>query len=1046
MSKPSSSPESKGLISWFANNHVAANILMMLFLVGGLFAISNMRTETFPSIDPKLITISVIYPGATPYEVADSITNRVEETLIGIDGVKRISASASEGYGLISVELEDFANADDVYNEVETNVSSLSDFPPNNAERPIISKVKPTPLVMTLAIYGDTEEGTIKYWAESIEDELRQLPGVAKTNLRGIRDYQISIEISENALREYGISLEDVSNAVQAFSSDIPAGTIESAQGEILIRVQEQRYHGKDFAAIPLRKLPDGTVLRISDIGTVIDGFEDTNLISRFNGERAAFIDVSRSETEDTIAVANVVNEYLTNVTLPKGLSLSLQKDETVTLRDRINLMMRNAVLGFALVFLVLLLFLDLKLAFWTSIAIPVSFMGGLMIIHFLGYSLNMVSLFALIVVLGIVVDDAIVTGESIFDEQDRHPDNPQAFLNGVRKVYAPVTIGVSTTIAAFAPLLFSTGILGQIISVIPVVVIPILTISLMEAFFILPAHLSAPTKWNAGPIKLMRRYFAHGLEHVIDNMIVPVARFCMAWRYATVAVFLAFAIITVGMFQSGAMRFIFFPQIEGDQVTITVNMPIGTPFDVTKTTVTKIEQEAQNVQKEIETDGAVYQSISVSIGQTSTTVGPPGTAGRNSNASHLGQIVIQLVPSDFRSVSAAQIESMIRKRVIDLPNIEKLEFQSSLIGEEADIEVELSHPEEATLNAAAEELKEIIKRIEGTKEVSDTHEEGKTEYVFALNKEGYAVGLTPAALGAQLRAAFFGHEAERFQRGRSEVIVYVRYPKAERESLETLSQARIRLPNGSEVPLSSIADIKEQIGYSSIHTVNGRQIVSVTGDVDYSVITPNAVIGELQKTVLPALQNKYMGLHYSFEGESRDQKEDMESLMRNMMIALLIIYVLLGSQLKSYAQPIVIMMAIPFGVIGAAWGHYLLGHDLTFISMFGIVALTGVVVNDSVVLMDYLNRQREEGLNMYDSTIAAIKRRFRPILLTTLTTSLGLLPMLLETSMQAQFLIPMVISLATGIIFATFVILLLIPSLLMIKVDILKFVFKKEI
>ncbi|MED5422922.1 MAG: efflux RND transporter permease subunit, partial [Pseudomonadota bacterium] len=473
---------SKGIISWFGHNHVAANILMMLFLVGGIFTLSNMRTETFPSIDPKMVTVRVAYPGATPYEVADGITSRIEEALIGIDGVKRISAVASEGSGSVYVELEDFANPDDVYNEVDTAVNGLSDFPPEEAERPIVTKLKPTPLVMTLAIYGDAKEETIKYWAENIEDELRQLPGVAHTNLRGIRDYEISIEVSEDNLRKYDLSLSEIGNAIKAFSTDIPAGTLEAQQGEILLRVQEQRYSGAEFENIVLKTLPNGSSLRLKDVATVIDGFEDANLISRFNGARAAFIDVSRSETEDTLGVANTVNAYLDTVTLPAGLNLVLQQDETVVLRDRINLMLRNGILGFALVFLVLLLFLDLKLAFWTSVAIPVSFMGGLMVIYFFGYSLNMVSLFALIVVLGIVVDYAIVTGESIFDQQEKHPDDPDAFLIGVRRVYAPVTVGVSTTIAAFAPLYFSTGILGQIISVIPVVVVPILAISLIEA------------------------------------------------------------------------------------------------------------------------------------------------------------------------------------------------------------------------------------------------------------------------------------------------------------------------------------------------------------------------------------------------------------------------------------------------------------------------------------------------------------------------------------------------------------------------------------
>lgn len=1037
MSHDAQKTAAPGIVAWFANNHVAANILMSLFFVGGLISVSGMRTETFPSIDPRRITVSVTYPGATPYEVADSITNRVEEALIGIEGVKRIASTASEGSGVTNVELEDFADADDVYNDVETAVNGLTDFPPEDAERPIISKVRVTPNVMSLAIHGDATEATIKHWAESIEDELRLLPGVALTSLRGIRDDQISVEIPESALRQYGLSLQDIGDAIARFSTDVPAGTIEARKGDVLLRIQEKRYTGGEFEKIVIRTLPDGSVLRLGDIGNVMDGFEDLNLVSRFNGERAAFIDVKRSDTEDTLSVSESVKNYLKTVTLPNGLRLSLQQDETVVLGDRISLMLRNAVLGFMLVFLILLLFLDLKLAFWTSVAIPVSFLGGLMIINFLGYSLNMISLFALIVVLGIVVDDAIVTGESIFDAQEKHRNDPNAALRGVRAVMAPVTVGVTTTMAAFAPLLFSTGTLGQIIMVIPVVVIPILSVSLLEAYLILPAHLSHPGRWNKGVVASIRNQFAKKLAVFVDRIMLPFARFSISWRYATLAAFLGLAIITMGLFRSGTVRFIFFPQVEGDEITVSVTMPQGTPFAVTEATMLRIEKEVQNVRAALEAgNDSVFQSVSLSIGETAGNGGGPDGGGESSSGSHLGQIRVHLVPSDFRANSSAEIESLIRERIQDLPNIETLEFQSSLVGEEADIEIELSHPEEAQLNTAAEELKETLSQIRGMKEVADSYEPGKTEYVFQLTEEGLAVGLSPSELGRQLRSAFFGLEAQRFQRGRSEIIVYVRYPKAEREKLETLYNTRVRLPDGSEVPLGAVAAIQEQRGYSQIQTVNGRRIVSVTGDVDHAFTTPNDVMSELQISILPSLLARYPGLSFSFEGESREQQEDLDSLARNMLIALMLIYVLLGAQLRSYTQPLVIMSAIPFGVVGAVWGHFLLGYDLTFISLFGIVALTGVVVNDSVVLIDYYNKRRGQGDSTHDSALAAIKRRFRPILLTTLTTSLGLLPMLLETSMQAQFLIPMVISLATGILFSTLVILLLVPNLVMILED----------
>ncbi|MGB0720384.1 MAG: efflux RND transporter permease subunit, partial [Bdellovibrionales bacterium] len=609
------------------------------------------------------------------------------------------------------------------------------------------------------------------------------------------------------------------------------------------------------------------------------------------------------------------------------------------------------------------------------------------------------------------------------------------ALMKGMRAVIAPVTVGVTTTMAAFGPLAFSTGTLGQIIMIIPVVVIPILFISLMEAYFILPAHLSSPSRWSRGIVAQTRNTVTKLLRAFVAKIIMPVSGFAMRWRYVAVAAFIGFAIITGGMFKGGMIRFIFFPQVESDEVKISVTMPTGTPFEMTQETLLTIEKAAQDVRTEIGQDD-LYENMTVSIGQTSGGGGPGGgrAAGK---ADNIGEVILRLISSDFRAQSALDIETMIRERVEDLPNVEKMEFQSSLVGDDPDIEVELSHADEAMLNQAAEELKEKLRAIKGTTEVADSYEPGKTEYVFELTQEGLAVGLTPQRLGSELRAAFFGLEAERFQRGRSEIIVYVRYPKEQRENLATLYSTRIRLDDGTQVPLSSVARIKKQTGYAQISTVNGRQVVSVTADADYNITTPNDVIAQMRQTLLPALAEHYPGLSYSFEGKNREQAEDLANLGRNMMIALMIIYVILGAQLHSYVQPLLIMTAIPFGVVGAIWGHFLLGHDLTFISLFGIVALSGVVVNDSVVLVDYYNKQIEDGETPHDAALNAISRRFRPILLTTLTTALGLLPVLLETSLQAQFLIPMVISLATGILFSTVIILLLIPCLVVILEDI---------
>ena len=1041
MQKNDNNIKGYGLVGWFINNHVAANILMFLFLIGGVISVKSMKTETFPTIDPKLITISVSYPGATPYEVADGITRRVEKELVGIEGVKRISSSALEGYGITNVELKDFVDSDDVYNEIETAVNSLIGFPPNDAEKPIISKVKVTPNVVTLALHGFVEEETLRYWADLVEDELRALPGIGLTSVRGVRNYQISIEVSEDILRHHDLSLDDISNAINGFSKDIPAGMIESSKGDILLRVQEKNFVAKDFEDVVVKALDNGSVLRLKDVAKIIDGLEDKNLISKFNNEPAAFIDVKRSASEDTLAVAKKVKQYLKDAKLPQGLNISLEKDETINLKDRISLMLRNGLLGFMLVFLILVLFLDLKLAFWTSAAIPISFLGGLMILSAFGYSMNMITLFALIVVLGVVVDDGIITGESIFEAQNENKNDKSAVVKGVFAVIAPVSVGVATTMAAFAPLAFSTGTLGQIIRIIPPVVIMILFVSLLEAYFILPAHLSSPSRWSKGILLDIRNGFSGLLKKYVSVIFMPLTRLAIKYRYATLAFFLAIMMIVFGMVKSGVVRFVFFPDVEGNEITITAEMPVGTPFAETSKVLLEIEKQALLVRDEVDKGQkeSIFESISVIIGEKVAISSGPGAGMGAGNGNNVGQVKVSLVPSDFRELSANKIESMIRKRVANIPNIEKLEFRSSLIGDASDIEIELSHQDEKTLNLAAKELKEEITKIAGTTEVAYSYEEGKSEYVFKLNAQGLAVGLSTTELGRQIRSAFFGAEVQRFQRNSSEVIVYVRYTKQERESLEALKDMRIRLADNRQVPLAEIADIIEQNGYSKIETVNGKRIVSITSDVDKVKTTPNDVIDYIKANIIPDITAKYSGLSYSFEGESREQGEDLASLGRNMLIALMLIYMLLGAQLRSYIQPIVIMSSIPFGVVGAILGHYILGYDLTFISFFGIVALMGVVVNDSVVLIDYCNKKVLEGVDLRQSILLAVERRFRPILLTTLSTSLGLLPVLLEKSLQAQFLVPMVVSLAMGIIFATFVILILIPCLVLIVEDIKK-------
>src|SRR6056297_1500179 len=1039
MAGKNKSPSATGFIGWFIGNHVAANLLMVFLVGGGILAIFNMRVELFPSIDPRTITISVAYPGATANEVEDGITRRLEEVIIGVEGVKQVTTVAQENVGVVTVEVEEFANASEVLDDVENAVDQLIDFPPQNAEQTIITMVKPQPAVITLVLYGTVPELTLKRWAERIKDDMLRAGGISLISLNGDRDYEVSIEITEKNLRRYNLTLAEVGTIVANWSLDLPAGTVESEAGDILLRVQEKRYTGEEFEDIVIRSNPDGSLLRLKNIADIVDGFKNDNLITSYNGESAIFIKISRSESQDSLAVEEAVLEFLKEVRLPEGLHLDILEDQTVILKQRMNLLLRNGLLGYALVFLVLLLFLDLKLAFWTSLGIPISFLGGLLIVYLFGMSFNMITLFALIIVLGIVVDDAIVTGESIFAEQEAGREDADAAISGVRSVRAPVTIGVLTTVAAFAPLAVTTGTLGQIMRPIPVFVISILLVSLAEAFTILPVHLSSSSRWSRGIVSQISRTFNENLYLFMDKFFLPLLRKAITLRYIVLVLFIVILFIVFGLIRGDFIRFIFFPQIEGDQVAATLIMPVGTPFEVTEFHAEQILEAAQTVRQDLQDEAGkdLFKSTSIIIGSLFEEQGPGPTQEVGATTSNRTQLRIQLIDSPQRSVSAKEVETRLRKAVGTIPNADELSYNSSLVSAGEDIMIELAHEKSEVLAEAINRLQEIMGSMEGVSEIADTLKAGKLEYLFELTPEGLAAGLKPGDIGRQLRNAFYGYEVQRIQREREELKVMVRYPEGEREQIAAIYDFRVILPEGGRAPITEMARISEKRTYAQIMLVDGQRVANVSADVDKQLTTPNDVLNALMEKNIPGLIQEFPGLSARIAGASEDRREDMASLGKNMLIALLIIFVLLGAQLRSYVQPLIIMAVIPFGLVGALLGHLLLGFNLSFISLFGMVALTGVVVNDSVILIDYYNRQRrEEELNYVEAVILASRRRFRPILLTTMTTSLALLPMLLENSLQARFLIPMAVSLAFGLLFASFVLLFLLPIMIGIVSD----------
>lgn len=1024
-----------GLFGWFVGNSVSANLLMILMIVGGLSAINSLQTETFPEIDPRQILVTVPYPGATPSEVEDAITQRVEEAVLGIEGVERVRSSAAEGAGTVTLELKDFVDAQVVKDDVDAAVNQLGAFPPAEAERPQITIVDAPSDVMRLAIFGNLDEIGLRSAAEMVEAELLGLPEVTNIALSGVRSREISIEVSEANLRAFGLSFTEVANAVQRASVNLSAGTVRTSGGEILLRTDTERRSGEEFGDILIRSDEQDRRILLRDVATVIDGFEDGDLINLYQGRPAVFIDIESADDQDAFDVVGSIKGFLATYQPPADTAVAIVSDNTVIIGERLNLLIRNGITGLALVFVFLALSLDLRLAFWTSAGIFIAFLGGFLIIGEFA-SINMVTLFGLIITLGLVVDDAIVIGESIFDEQQGSSDPARATVKGVLSVVAPVSIGVLTTMAAFAPLLFSTGTLGQILFPVPIVVIAVLFMSVIEAFFILPAHLSHGGDWSVGVMAVVKSRAQALLFGFRDRVIMPVVRAAVRFRYLAVAIGLAYLMIIMGFVQSGAVRFVFFPSVESDEVTVNLEMPDGTPFARTKAVMRQIEAAAYDAIGGPDNPNLASLSVTIGASPQSGSSGPL-SASSSGLGSNFGGAVLTLAPAGERTVGSAEIERRWREAVGEIAGVKSLAFEASLIGGGADISLDLTHRNTAELESAVRLLETELRRIPGVSEVESGLSGGKSELAFDLTAVGAAAGLTTADIAEQVRQAFFGIEVQRFQRGREEIRTYVRYPKTERGSLADLEQLRIRLPNGGEAPLRTVASIAEGVSPTTIDRVDGRRVISVEADVDEAVITPNAATAILLDELLPPILDQFDGLSASLEGQSRDQQEDLGALASNMLVALAIIYVMLASVLRSYVQPIVIMAAIPFGAMSAILGHLLLGYDLSFLSVFGIVALSGVIVNSSVVLIDLYNRLLAEEHDVPDhAALAAVERRFRPILLTTLTTFLGLLPMLTETSLQAQFLVPMAVSLGFGILLTGFIVMPLVPAMLLIVDD----------
>ncbi len=1023
-----------GIIAWFAENPVAANLLMAVFLIGGFLQATSLSAQLFPTIDPGIVTITTAYPGATPTEVEEGITRRVEEAVIGIDGVDRVVSTASENVGVVTAELKDGVDALKVRNDIETAVDRLAEFPPLDAENPDIVVAETVSEVISLVVSSELDEATLRRGAALFEQELLALPSVSLVSMLGTRDYEIAIEVSEEALRQFDLTMTDVANAIRGSSLNLSSGELKTDAGDLLLRTNAKRERGEDFANIPIRGEPDGSVLRLEDVATIRDGFVDVDLINEFEGRQSVFINVQKSEAEDALAIAADVKALLENYRPINGVDIGIWQDQTEALEGRLSLLLRNGLLGFALVFLFLVLMLDLRLALWVAMGVPISFLGAFLVFDFFGVNLNMMSLFALIVVLGVVVDDALVVGENIVTEQESGKPGLEGAIAGVRGVFSPVFIGVVTTMAAFAPLLLVTGTFGQIFVHVPIVVIAVLTVSLIEVFLILPAHLAHPGKWSRWPLDAIQGAVSLALQRFRDGRIVPAVRAAVRYRYLTLAAGVGMLVLAFLLVASGGVRFIFFPSLEADYMRAELEFPIGTPFPVTQEAAEQLVAAAHQVNEDV--GGTSFKSVSVTIGGRMSSAGGPGSSTTSTVASHLASVQVQLTEEPLRSLSARELERRWRAQVGTIAGVEKLSYVAEFFRGGSTVGFDLSHQDETALLAAVDALRTAMSERPAIYDIQDSVSLGKRQFDITLTPAGEASGLTPADVARQLRQNFFGEEVQRIQRGRDELKVMVRYPPEQRRSTRDFYNVRLTLHDGTQAPLGAMAQVTESRSYSEIKRIDGRRIISVSGEVDTALATPGEENAALMAT-LAELKAQYPGLQVSAGGFSRDQARDLASLAQLMGVAMLIIYSLLASQLKGYVQPLVVLAGIPFGAAGALIGHYLLGFDLSFISLFGMVALSGVVVNDSLVLVDRYNvLRRTTELSVQAALTAASQRRFRAIFLTTVTTALGLTPMLFEKSIQAQFLVPMAVSLATGIVFASFVILFLVPALIMVQED----------
>lgn len=1022
------SVQTSGPIAWMARNSIAANLLMVILLGGGIWSARAIQKEVFPESQLDIVEVVVGYPGASPEEVEQGILAPIEGAVRGVKGIQRVSSEAREGRGEVLIELVAGEDRMKAFQEIDQAVNRIRTFP-QQIEQPEVRLESEQREVMRVAVYGPVDIWTLRKLAEQLRDQLQSHEKITQVDLFRVPQYVTHVEIRRQQLREYGLTLSDVANVIRRSSQDVAAGSVQTSAGEILLRVKARKQWADEFAKIEVVSARDGPSVTLGDVATIRDGFEEEGFHSQFSQTPSVELAVFRVGTQSPIEVANAVKETLGEFesVLPPGVSWRIDRNSAEEFRRRLYLVLENAGLAVVIVLVILAMFLEFRLAFWVMLGMIVSFVGGILLLPMAGVSINMISLFGFLVVLGIVVDDAVVVGENIYEKRNEEDNYETAAIRGTKEVAAPVVFSILTNIVAFVPLMFMPGEMGKFWSPLPVVVIIVLALSLIESLFILPAHLAhsrvrdpSQRGLRSWPHRAQQR-FSRLFSRMVELIYRPILSVCLKFRYITSCAALGLFLLVAGYASSAHMGMVLMPEVSADEIECGVRMPVGTTRDQAAEIARVVTESTLRMFDEHDLY-AVAEGVATNV-----------------RGDSFIDVEIVMRPPDERDMTANEVIALWRESIGDLPGVDQLTFRAERGpgGHRRAINVALSHSNISVLEQATEALVQRAQTYANVRDVNDNYNKGKAQYDFQLRPEGRALGLTDQELGEQLRGAFFGSLALRLLRGTNETEVRVKLPEDQREDIHHLEDLVIRTPSGAEVPLLDVADLKKDEAFSRINRIDGRRAINVSMDVQpKSAVTQ--VIQALKAEALPQLRADYPGITWTFEGSDAEMRRATASLWGSFGFALAVIYSLLAIAFRGYIQPLIVLVAIPFGIVGAVLGHIWLDYDISLVSLMGVVALSGVVINDSLIMIDFANRKREQKVSPLDAITLAGVRRFRPILLTTLTTFGGLMPLIFEESLQAQYIIPMAISLGFGILFSTAIILVLVPCLYLMFEDLL--------